>query len=296
MGSTGSGKSVLAEMLADHLGAVLVNADAFQVYRGLDIGTNKPVDRGRYELLDIVELSEQFGVGEWLRRVEGVLAAAWRDSRHVVVVGGTGLYVRALFEGYAEMSGPPDPELRQKLMAMEAEFGLVGLLGELDRVNPARGQQVDRNNPVRVRRALEIALGQPERVEFEVPPFERIKFGLFPEPIGHLQRLNGRVLRMLELGWIEECRSIFERNPDEKSPGLRAIGYHTLKSHLDGFLSLEDAVKEIQTLTAQYAKRQRTWLRREPGLIPLEIDLFEDEWMSDALARMLAKLAEVNGN
>ena len=115
MGPTASGKSSLAEKIADALDAILLNADSFQVYRYLDIGTAKPTVKEQYRLLDLKDPNESFGVGEWVHLAQQELELAWERRQSVVIVGGTGLNIRALMERYGEMSGPPSPELRDAL-------------------------------------------------------------------------------------------------------------------------------------------------------------------------------------
>src|SRR5205085_344215 len=121
MGPTASGKSSLAEALAEQLDAQLINADAFQVYRGMDIGTGKSSCKERYLLLDLVSPSQQFGLGEWLRLAVVELERLFAEGRSAIVVGGTGLYIRALMEEYAEISSAPDPQLRSELMGRDVE-------------------------------------------------------------------------------------------------------------------------------------------------------------------------------
>ncbi|ARU40332.1 tRNA (adenosine(37)-N6)-dimethylallyltransferase MiaA [Armatimonadetes bacterium Uphvl-Ar1] len=284
MGPTGSGKSAVAERLADKWGAVLVNADAFQVYQGFDIGTNKPENRERYELIDICEAEEQFGVGEWLRRVEGMLQTAWDAQQDVIVVGGTGLYIRALFEGYAEMSGPPDPELRQELMRREAEEGLGKLVEQLEAVDPEMAGRVDLRNGVRVRRALEKVLGGGERIQIEVPDFRKFKFGLDVEVEALRQRLEKRLLEMVDGGWIEEVRKLNDINVSENAPAMRAIGYHSWRCYLSGATTFDEAFAEVLKLTVQYAKRQRTWMRREPNLKMIALQSWDEAGIEAAVS------------
>src|SRR5689334_3511641 len=128
MGPTGSGKTEVAEAIAERLGAQLINADAFQVYRGMDIGTAKPTEKHRYRLLDLKQPNAGFGVGEFVQLASEELRELHHEGRDAVVVGGTGLYIRALFEGYAEMVSPPDPNLRSELMARERTKGLATLV------------------------------------------------------------------------------------------------------------------------------------------------------------------------
>lgn len=284
MGPTGSGKSAVAERLADEWGAILVNADAFQVYRGFDIGTNKPIEKGRYELIDVCEPEEQFGVGEWLRRIEGILRQAWDAQRDVIIVGGTGLYVRALLEGYADMSGPPEPDLREDLMRREAEEGLEKLVEQLEAVDPEMAGRVDLRNGVRVRRALEKVLGGGERIQIEVPEFRKFKFGLDVAVEELRQRLEKRLLEMIDEGWIDEVRKLNDINVSENAPAMRAIGYHSWRCYLSGATTFDEAFAEVLKLTVQYAKRQRTWMRKEPNLNMIALQSWDEAGIEAAVS------------
>ena len=156
MGPTASGKTALAEGLADRLGAVLVNADAFQAYRGMDVGTAKPENRGRYRLLDIKKPDETYGVGEFCVRAAEELHGVHEEGRSAVVVGGTGQYVRALFEEYRDLMPDPDPALRARV---DREAGGGGVGGPRHGASatglPRSPPRTDLRNPVRVTRALE---------------------------------------------------------------------------------------------------------------------------------------------
>ena len=260
MGPTASGKSELAEAVADRLGAVLLNADAFQVYRGLDIGTNKPFDRSRYRLLDLIGPGEEFGVGQYVGLAAAELKAAFETGRSVVVVGGSGLYVRALFEEYADLQPAPDPKLRREIASMSDDEAVSRLRG-LD-----AGTEVDLANPVRVRRALERLLAPSEPIRFELPPFRRLKVAVWPGLDTLTPRIERRTAHMWDLGWPEEARSVEASGIPRSAPGFRAIGYQSVFQYLDGRLGREAAEAEIVADTRRYAKRQLTWLRSEPNL------------------------------
>jgi tRNA dimethylallyltransferase len=295
MGPTGSGKSDLAEALADRFDAALVSADAFQVYRGFDIGTNKPADVGRYELIDICDADEQFGLGEWLRLTNEILGRAWEKKQDVLVVGGTGLYIRALFEGYSEMSGPPDPALREELMRREEVDGLGALVAELERLNPARAAQIDLQNPVRVRRSLEKILSGGSEIVFEIPPFLKLKYGINVDRDLHRGNLESRLKAMVERGWIEEVRNLNESGVLESYPAMRAIGYYTWTKFLLNATTFDEAMAEVLTLTVQYAKRQRTWMRKEPGLTVFDIDPASVESQERVLAMICSSISNLSG-
>lgn len=264
LGPTASGKSVLAERLASHLDAVLVSADAFQVYRGFDIGTAKPRDRAKYRLIDILEPQEPYGVGDFVIRASGELNDAWERRQSVVVVGGTGLYVRALTEEYRNLSPMPDLELRKGLERKERDIGLEALAGELARLDPAAASKTDLRNPVRVRRALEKALSPVKPLEFKLPAFQLRKIGLDPDSAALRERIGERVDKMMQNGWVREVGRLKDSGVDPSYPAMRAIGYRTIWRHLEGGLSEKEAAALIVAETARYAKRQRTWLRSEP--------------------------------
>lgn len=272
MGPTASGKTGLAEALADRLDAQLINADAFQVYRGFDIGTAKPGNKHLYELIDIKDPEEAFGVGEWVRLASKLLTELHRENRNAVIVGGTGFYIRALLERYTEMSSSPPAELRERLMAVELEGGLEALLQQLNQIAP--NAKVDRKNPVRVRRAIERALSEPTNIEVDYPEFRQHKIVLELSTEELNRRIAQRLQAMLENGWIEEVQTIKANGVPYDAPAMRAIGYQAISSYLDGSLAREKLYLQIETQTRQYAKRQRTWLRSEPGArkIPAEAE------------------------
>ncbi len=266
LGPTGSGKSDFAEALADRTGALLLNADAFQVYRGLDIGTNKPRDRARYELLDLVDPQEPFGVVPWVQAALPLLTQAYDEGRAVILVGGTGFYVRALMDEFADLRAAPDPELRAHLMAREEQEGLAALVAELDATAPETAAQTDLKNPVRVRRALERLQAAPAD-PIQLPPFARYKLALLPDSEWLNERLVARTAQLLAQGWMEEVRDLLARGVTKDAPGMRAIGYRNIVDHLQGEISLTALIDQINLATRQYAKRQRTWLRTEKGLV-----------------------------
>lgn len=276
MGPTASGKTELAERLADRLDAVLINADAFQVYRGLDIGTAKPLDKHRYLLLDICDPQESFGVGEWVMLANRALHTAFQENRNALIVGGTGLYIRALFEEWSEMQSHPDSDLRASLEELLSREGIDALLRQLDTLAPDAAKQVDRSNPVRVRRALERAMAPREPIRFKIPNFRSVKFGITIDPATLEERIRSRTEGMLRNGWIEEVRNLVSQGIRREFPSMRAIGYGTVLDLIEGQIGLGEALEGIVRATRQYAKRQRTWLRSEPRLISISSDGFEE--------------------
>jgi tRNA dimethylallyltransferase len=266
MGPTASGKSALAEALADQYDAQLINADAFQVYRGMDIGTAKPKNTERYKLIDIKNPDESFGVGEFVRLAQEILQDLWECQRNVIVVGGTGLYVRALMEQYTLMAEQPAPELRAHLNTLTLEELVIELQG----IDVNESKRIDLKNRVRVQRSVERLRTEKPSVTVELPPFQRLKVAVVKSPAETLERIERRVTDMLHNGWVSEVKGLMEASITVDAPGMRALGYQPLWHHLNGEIPLEEATATTIADTRKYAKRQRTWLRSEPNLVELE--------------------------
>lgn len=293
MGQTASGKTDLAEQIADHLNARLINADSFQVYRGMDIGTAKSERKADYDLLDIKNPDEPCGVGEWVQLAAPLLANLHRSGTDAVVVGGSGLNVRALFERYDTMTSPPDPLLREALNARFAANGLESLVNELSERDPKAAATTDLKNPVRVIRALERAIAPTKSITFELPTFRQVKFAIATPVETINQRISDRVGEMLKNGWLQEVESLKQAGYGPNAPGFRAHGYRELWSVLSGEMTLEAAVESIVLQVRRYAKRQKTWLKTEPGLTMLDAGSALEQARSKLFA--LGEGADENG-
>ena len=274
VGPTATGKSALGMAVAEALGGEIVNADALQVYRGFDIGTAKPGvadrERVRHHLVDILEPDERYSAGEFARRAREAIAEIQGRGRVPVVVGGSGLYLRALFEGLSPVPAG-DPEVRRELRArLEAE-GLPALREELERRDPETAARLGAGDTQRVLRALEVALvsGRPLSAWIGEQPFgaqgiAAVRVGLtLPRGILY-DRIAGRVARMIEAGWTEEVAGLLSRGFSPALPAFQAIGYRQLVRYLEGKESLELAAGDIVRETRRFAKRQETWFRKEP--------------------------------
>ena len=274
VGATATGKSALALRLGEAVGAEIVNADALQVYRGVDIGTAKPsaTDRARvpHHLIDLLEPSEPFSAGEFARRARAALAEIEGRGRAALVVGGSGLYLRALTGGLAPLP-PPDPELRAGLERRRAAHGLAPLRAELERLDPATAARLKAGDTQRTLRALEVVLatGRPLSSWLAAPevgarePLALRKVGLTLPRALLYDRIESRVAQMVTRGWLDEVRVLLASGVRAGCPAFRAIGYAQWVRHLAGELAYEDALRAIMTATRRYAKRQETWYRRE---------------------------------
>jgi tRNA dimethylallyltransferase len=276
LGPTATGKSALGMAVAEALGGEIVNADALQVYRGFDIGTAKPSleERARvpHHLIDILDPAEIYSAGEFARRAREAIDEIQARGRLPVVVGGSGLYLRALFQGISPVP-PGDPQVRRELRErLEAE-GLAVLREELERLDPTTAARLGAGDTQRVLRALEVArvTGRPLSSWIEEQPFgtqgiAAIRVGLtLPRAILY-DRIAGRVARMMEAGWREEVAGLLRQGLSPRLPAFQAIGYRQLVRHLEGGWSLDQAVAEITTETRRFAKRQETWFRKEPDV------------------------------
>ncbi len=276
LGATATGKSSLALALAERLEGEIVNADALQVYRGLDIGTAKPSAeerrRVRHHLIDILEPAERYSAGEFARRARAAIAGIQDRGRLAIVVGGSGLYLKALLEGLSPVPRG-DRQVRQELRRQLAEGGLGPLRDELAAVDPETSARLARGDTQRILRALEVARvsGKPLSHWISLQPFGEkrlaaLRIGL-TLPRGVLyDRIRRRVERMVEVGWVEEVGGLLARHLTADLPGFQAIGYRQLIRHVTGEWSLERALEETVHATRRFAKRQRTWFRKEPDV------------------------------
>lgn len=269
MGTTASGKTEFAEALSDHLNAQLINADAFQVYRGMDIGTAKSIHPERYLLLDLKNPDESYGVGEFVQLARKHLASLYAAGRDVVVVGGTGLYIRALFENYDDLADSPPDEVRAALMERERIEGLPSLSSELRALAPEVADRTDLANPARVRRALERLHSPSPRIPHHLPPFRKSKIAIDRDKNEVEATIRSRVHAMVQNGWLEEVERLRCSGYGPGDPGFRALGYSALWQHLAGSVALNDALEATVLETRRYAKRQRSWLRSEPNTVKI---------------------------
>jgi tRNA dimethylallyltransferase len=276
VGATATGKSELGMALAEELGGEIVNADALQAYKGLDIGTAKPgaAERARvpHHLIDILEPHEVYSAGEFARRARGAIAEIQGRGRTPVVVGGSGFYLRALFEGLSPLPSG-NPEIRDILRKRLDTEGLGALRAELERLDPKTAARLTAGDTQRTMRALEVALatGRPLSSWIGEQPFEAqriavVRVGLtLPRGILY-DRIAGRVAWMMEAGWLGEVAGLLQRGLSPRLPAFQAIGYRQLVRHLEGDGSLELAVAGIVRETRRFAKRQETWFRKEPDV------------------------------
>jgi len=276
VGPTAAGKSALALELAERLDGEILSCDSVQVYRGFDIGTGKTPERERrglaHHLLDVVEPEQVFTAGDYRTLALNALAEIRGRRKLPVIVGGTGLYLRALLLGLFE--GPSrSEELRARLGALAERRGRDFLHRLLGRLDPRAAARIHPRDTPKIIRALEVRLlaRQPMSVMLEqgrtgLRGFRVLKVGLSPERKQLAQRINARVERMFAEGLLDETRAMLARPDAPCIKPLGALGYRQACGVLRGELTLQEAVRETQAATRRYAKRQMTWFRRETGI------------------------------
>jgi tRNA dimethylallyltransferase len=277
VGATATGKSDLALDLAEVLGGEIVNADAMQLYRGMDIGTAKTPPAQRRGLphhqLDVLDVTEEASVAAYQEAGRSDVAQIAARGRRPVVVGGSGLYLRALLD---DLSFPDtDPELRAQLEARAESEGPGLLHDELARLDPDAASRIDRRNARRVVRALEVvrltgrpfAASQPEEPRAVVPTVHLAIDVPRPELT---DRIAARAGAMFASGLLQETRELLDQGLESGRTARRAVGYAQAVAVLRGDLGLDEAVTATAVATRQLARRQLTWFRRDARIVWLE--------------------------
>jgi tRNA dimethylallyltransferase len=271
VGPTAAGKSAAALALAESVGAEIVSADAVQVYRGLDLGSAKPTPeeqaRVRHHAIDIAHPDEVMDAARWRTAAMAAIADILERGRTPLVVGGTGLYIRALIFGLSpipEIARVTRTSVRQRLAAEGPE----ALHLELADHDPESGERIAPRDGQRIARALEVfhetgrTLSDWQREHaFASPTFDARVLGLWPSKEALEQRITRRAARMIQSGWVTEVKSLLDRGVARDSPGLSSLGYRDVVAHLAQELPGSMLAERVATGHRRYAKRQLTWIR-----------------------------------
>ncbi len=280
-GPTASGKTALAVALAERLGGELIGADSVQVYRGFDIGSSKPrADELRgvpHHLLDVREADQPLDAAEFAALADAAIAEVRDSGKLPIVVGGSGLWLRALLRGLVK-APDVDPALRAELTADAERLGTPALHARLAEVDPDAARVIHPNDRVRVVRALEVhvqtgqALGALRKEHaLGAARYRALRIVLDIPSEALTERIRARTAHMIEHGLITEVQQLTERYGRAVRP-LSAVGYREMVAHVCDGVSLEDTARAINRATRIYARRQRTWLKNEPG----------ERWISEA--------------
>lgn len=268
-GPTAVGKTDTAIRLAQHYGTVIVSADSRQFYREMSIGTAKPdveeLAAAKHYFIDSHSITENFTAGDYEKEALALLDELFKQHDKVILVGGSGLFIRAVCEGFDEL---PDanPVIRERLNQELTEKGIYFLQEKLKNADPEYYQQVDLNNPQRIIRALQVSesTGKPfssfRKASINKRPFNIVKFGInLPREVLY-DRINRRVDAMVKQGLVEEVRSLL---PYRHMNALNTVGYSELFDYFDGKTDLDTAINLIKQNTRNFAKRQLTWFRKD---------------------------------
>jgi len=297
VGPTASGKSALGVWLAERWNGEVVACDSTQLYRGFDIGTAKPTIAERHgvqhHLIDVLDKSEAATAGGYREKALAVLDDLRRRKKLSIFTVGTGLYLRVLLEGLADVPQRSE-ELRERLRASAAEHGPGHLHGILSRLDAESAGKIAAADEQKLIRTIEVCLLARKPLsavhrggQIPLQGWRAIKIGLMPGREELYRRIHARTETMLASGWLEEVRGLVESGVPENAKAFDFIGYRELRGVLRGEMKLDEARAAIQQATRRYAKRQMTWFRREKGVIWLEGFGDEGKIQKEALQRVL---------
>jgi tRNA dimethylallyltransferase len=293
-GATATGKSDLAVSLATEIGGEIINADSMQIYKGMDIGTAKlPLaERGGIEhhMLDILEVTEDSTVAWYQGLAREAVNAIHGRGKHAIIVGGTGLYIKSILD---DLNFPDtDAVVRQRLTDEAKEFGIVQLFQRLEALDPAAAAAIDRQNERRVIRALEVIeiTGQPftanlPRENSSLYP-DALQFGLVMDRSELGARVEARVDRMWEAGFVAEVDRLIDEGITKATTARRALGYAQIISMRNGEISESLAIEETKRATRQYVRRQEPWFSRDARI----------NWISPTQPRLETVLKKINSS
>ena len=291
-GATATGKSDIAIEIAQELGAEIINADSMQLYRGMDIGTAKlNVEERRgipHHLLDVLDVSQDSTVAWYQEQARAVITEIHGRGKDAVIVGGTGLYIKAILD---DLNFPDtDPEVRAKLEAELEEFGAAALFTRLEELDPAAALAIDRANTRRVIRALEVIeiTGLPFTANLPREDSSRypaaLQFGLVMDREQLRERIDQRVDRMWDAGFIDEVDRLISQGIGDGTTAQRALGYAQIIAMRSGTMTEEEAKEDTKRASRQYARRQETWFSRDARI----------QWVAQHQPRLETILQKIN--
>lgn len=278
LGPTGVGKTELSLRVAEHFGCPIVNCDSRQIFRGVPIGTAAPTAeeqaRVKHYFIATRELEEDYNAGQFERDAIALLDDLFKSHDVVVMTGGSMLYADAVCHGLDDLPAVP-PDIRTQVQRGYEEKGLNWLQAEVQRLDPAYWEEVDRQNPARLMHCVELCLTTGKAYSSlrtntrRERPFRIIKIGLERPRALLYARIDERVKQMIAEGLVEEARAVY---PKRALNSLQTVGYRELFAYFDGEYDLDRAIELIQQNTRHYAKRQLTWFRRDKEIVWLNAE------------------------
>lgn len=297
VGPTAVGKSRIAVEVAKAFETEVLTADSRQVYRGMDVGTDKPAPEERqgipHRLIDLVGPDESFNAGLYRRQAIDEIERLYRDRRLPLVVGGTGLYVRTLFKGLCD-APPTDPIVRAALKQEAEDQGHDRLYARLVEVDPVAASRLHPRDESKVLRALEVYQLSGRRMSefqqehgFAERPFSTLMIGLNRDRDALYRRIEERIDWQLAHGLIEETKQLLDQGYQRDSAAMKGLGYRQVAEHLAGAYDSAEMVRRFKRDTRRFSKRQMTWFRKEPGIQWLTIE--ESESVQHTTARVIGQ-------
>lgn len=295
VGPTAVGKSRIAVEVAKAFETEVLTADSRQVYRGMDVGTDKPAPEERqgipHRLIDLVGPDESFNAGLYRRQAIDEIERLYRDHRLPLVVGGTGLYVRTLLKGLCD-APPTDPIVRAALKQEAEDQGHDRLYARLVEVDPVAASRLHPRDESKVLRALEVYQLSGRRMSefqqehgFAERPFSTLMIGLNRDRDALYRRIEERIDWQLAHGLIEETKQLLDQGYQRDSAAMKGLGYRQVAEHLAGVYDSAEMVRRFKRDTRRFSKRQMTWFRKEPGIQWLTIE--ESESVQHTTARVI---------
>ena len=278
VGPTATGKTKMGVALAKRFGGEVVSVDSMQLYRGMAIGTAAPTQEEMegvpHHMVAVAAPAESWSAARYVRAADACVQDILRRGKLPVLVGGTGLYLDALIRGTDFAAGSQGTELRQQLQRRARQEGTETLLEELRRIDPAAAQKLHLRDEKRIIRALEVwyetgcTMTEPDRQERQRPPkYDALYIGLdFLDRQDLRDRIDKRVDTMVEQGLLEEVETLLASGLPRDATALQAIGYKQFLAVAEGTATRQEAIEEVKLRSRQYAKRQLTWLRRNPDI------------------------------
>lgn len=297
IGPTAVGKTNLSIALAKKLHTEIISGDSMLVYKGMDIGTAKPSRAEQagitHYLVDVLEPSAEFSVTEFKALAGDMIAQLNQNKRIPILAGGTGLYVKSLLEDYQFNQTPGDERYRQELESLAELYGKAHVHAMLAKVDAVAAARLHINDFRRVIRALEVYhLGGEHISQVKLSPedlaYDAEVIGLTMERSKLYQRINQRVELMMESGLVKEVEALLHQGIRADAQSMKGIGYKEIVLHLEGKVSLDEAVEQIKKSTRHFAKRQMTWFRKMPYIQWYEVDKMEPEYLMGKIYTELA--------
>ncbi|MDP0489108.1 MAG: tRNA (adenosine(37)-N6)-dimethylallyltransferase MiaA [Fusobacterium sp. JB020] len=297
-GPTGVGKTELSLKIAKLLQGDIISADSAQVYKGMNVGTAKITEEEKqgikHYMLDIVEPIEKYSVGDYQKEVDKILKEKEEKNEDIVLTGGTGLYIKSITEGLADL-----PKADKKLREEMKKYSDSELLEKLKSLDEEAANNIHENNRKRVERALEVCIltgnkfSEISKKNIKNNNYKFLKLYLTRDRKNLYERINKRVDIMMDQGLLEEVKSLYDKYTGETLKKINIIGYNELIDYLENKLTLDEAVNAIKKNSRRYAKRQITWFKKEEEYISIDVEkLSEDEIISKIQKLYSSKIGE----